>query len=78
MRTIREYRHRARKCHPCDRCFHDILPNQEYEGIVCAVGRHIIVLKFHANPCCDWPPDPDEALHEYENLLEYDELPMAA
>jgi hypothetical protein len=64
MRALRSYRRVAQEIHFCDRCHHDILPGDEYEGHVCVEpnysfgghGNWLIVWKYHLR--C--PVDPDE------------------
>jgi hypothetical protein len=52
--------HTARQKHWCDRCCEWILPGQEYERLVdCADSDCLMVFKFHSNPSCEFPEEPE-------------------
>jgi len=64
MKILRSYERIAEKEHWCDCCCNYIHPGEMYHGEVQlreekAINR-ISVFKSHINPCCDFPPDPEE------------------
>lgn len=59
MRVLRTYRRKARIEHFCDRCLEYILPGQTYEGWIHVEREYLFVLKYHVDPCCDFPDEPD-------------------
>lgn len=63
MRELRRYEHVADKEHWCDRCCRFIQSGDMYEGMVFAdKAQGIVVFKYHINPMCDFPPDPEDEL----------------
>lgn len=63
---LRTYAHVARQQHgPCCDCFEEILPGEEYEGIVWACRGRIDVLKRHI--VCPDPHIPDDWTKEEDN-----------
>lgn len=79
-RILRTYRRIAFVTHDCDRCLKRIEPGDEYEAEVVVIargnlrsGKTLIVRKYHANPECDFPEEPDfedERFHFEQDLLE--------
>ena len=83
MQTLRTYQHIAHKEHWCDRCCTHINPGEMYEGNVTITENHgLMVWKFHLNPRCDFPEDPDEEERNKDNIIESlinaSPLPLAA
>lgn len=58
MRLLRTYERKAKLDHFCDRCTEYIQAGQVYEGFVYAVEKHIMVVKQHVDPSCDFPEEP--------------------
>lgn len=77
-RLLREYTHVAKTDHWCDRCCNYIRPGDKYEGQVYASNDSgIITLKFHINPCCDYPDEPDYKENDLEREVK-EEMKEAA
>jgi len=64
IRMLRGYRRMAQKYHSCDSCSRDILPGDEYEGIVNVRkdghSSRVYVSKRHIHPPCNDPLEDDE------------------
>ena len=75
MRFLRDYRYMAQRTHWCDRCCRDIQPGDYYEGMVYANKKFgIVVLKFHIEPICDYPEEPDEFRNSIEDSKENESI----
>ena len=59
MRILKTYYCVARNIHWCDRCCRYIMPGEYYRGSVELWKDKFLIFKYHENPCCDFPPDPD-------------------
>lgn len=57
---LRVYQHVAQKEHWCDRCCTHIQPGDMYEGHVEINRGRLVVIKYHINPSCDYPEDPED------------------
>lgn len=60
MRVLRTYVRIARTSHCCDICCNKIQAGEMYQGSVMADDKCLWVFKKHIDPCCDYPPEPDE------------------
>ncbi|MEK6889522.1 MAG: hypothetical protein AABW80_05455 [Nanoarchaeota archaeon] len=83
MRNLRSYTRVAFQEHWCDRCCNYIQPGDMYKAHVELreekKKHRIIVWKYHINPGCDFPEDPeDEEESEIETLTQPEELLLAA
>ena len=90
MRPLRSYEGVAQREHFCDRCCESIQPGDYYEATVYATKipkfargsriiperKTIVTIRYHKNPGCEFPEDPDKEFSDLENNIE--ELKVAA